>query len=86
MLAHAEQMTVAICESAPTCDAVVCDMTYRRMARDRPFTRFPQVVPRLRLFGADPTAPLTNVSFYVDALPPVPVMSQDIGGWFCIGV
>ena len=41
-----------------------------------PFTRFPQVVPRLRLLGADPTAPLANLSWFVQALPPVPLLGE----------
>ena len=46
-----------------------------------PFTRFPQVVPRLRLLGADPTAPIANLSALIQALPPVPVVGESLGVW-----
>ena len=47
----------------------------------RLLVRFPQVVPRLRLLGADPTAPITNLSALIQALPPVPVVGESLGVW-----
>jgi hypothetical protein len=44
----------------------------------RPFTRAPQVVPRLRMLGADPSAPLANLSLFLKALPPVPELGQPV--------